>query len=342
MDSWPVTVSRDGAVHLGPEIVADGFRRSAPVRVQTHVHHDHMTNFNRSKARQDIVALTGTVDLLVARLDADLPERTNVHGVEPGGTWRGVELRSSGHMLGAAQVSTTLGDGTRVGYSGDFSWPLEAAIQVDYLVVDATYGNPQSVRRYTQGQAEESFVALVNDAVTAGRRVYVKSHPGTLQRAISAMHDRCPVPLIASTKSVLELDVYRRHGYVFPEVLCSDGVHQDRIIAGCDSYVRFLGPGDGGRSLAPDDAVFIVTSGFMSARGGDDPVLEHCVGRSYQVALSDHADFEGTLEYVAATGASCVLVDNSRGGNGESLAANIRSELGLRASAELVEPEPWR
>jgi hypothetical protein len=60
-----------------------------------------------------------------------------------------------------------------------------------------------------------------------------------------------------------------------------------------------------------------------------EPVLEYAE-RSYCVAISNHADFWGTLEYVRATGAKFVLTDNSRM-NGVSLAQELCSRLGIRA-----------
>ena len=58
------------------------------------------------------------------------------------------------------QVEVELPDGKRVGYSGDFGWPLNDVIKVDALVLDATYGNPQSEVNYTQSEADEAFIGL--------------------------------------------------------------------------------------------------------------------------------------------------------------------------------------
>ena len=49
-----VDVGGSGAVLLGPSVVCDGFQIGRPVRVQTHVHDDHMGDFERSKGFQDL------------------------------------------------------------------------------------------------------------------------------------------------------------------------------------------------------------------------------------------------------------------------------------------------
>jgi len=70
---------------------------------------------------------------------------------------------------------------------------------------------------------------------------------------------------------------------------------------------------------------------------GEAPVLNYSEG-SYRIALSDHADFEGTLEYIKATNANFVLTDNSRGGKAIELAEAIRSRLGIKAAASENDP----
>ena len=62
----------------------------------------------------------------------------------------------------------------------------------------------------------------------------------------------------------------------------------------------------------------------------NDPILEYGA-HSFRVALSDHADFDGTLAYVEATGARHVVTDNTRGGKAIVLADELRRRLGIAA-----------
>ena len=64
---YPINVAMpSGAVSLGPNVVCDGFLLSAKVRVQTHVHIDHMDRFETSKGKQQIIASEPTLKLLIA------------------------------------------------------------------------------------------------------------------------------------------------------------------------------------------------------------------------------------------------------------------------------------
>lgn len=62
----------------------------------------------------------------------------------------------------------------------------------------------------------------------------------------------------------------------------------------------------------------------------DDPVVEYGEN-AFGVALSNHADFEGTLEYIQSTKATDVVTDNTRGGRAYELALEIKRRLGIDA-----------
>ena len=189
-----IDVLGSGAVQLGNVISCDGFIYGYPIRVQTHVHEDHMDGFDSSKGYQRIIVTRPTFDLLIAiGNNADIPHRENIK-VIPLGVPILMEdchivLLDNGHMLGSAQVEVTLPNGLRCGYSGDFAWPLEKVIHVEQLVLDSTYGSPDSVRKFTQEEANNRFVELVVERIKAGP-VLISSHRGTLQRAISCL-DGC-------------------------------------------------------------------------------------------------------------------------------------------------------
>ena len=144
-----VDVSHSGAVLLGPDVSCDGFHRDYPVRIQTHVHLDHMDGFHTSKGYQDIFLTEATRQLLISEFNADLQYRENIKTVKVEEPFlikeSVVSCIPNDHMLGALQVSVELKDGLRVGYSGDFQWPIPKTIIVDVLVVDSTYGSPSSV-----------------------------------------------------------------------------------------------------------------------------------------------------------------------------------------------------
>lgn len=325
----PIDVTALGAVLLGPSVSCDGFRRDRTIRVQTHLHSDHMGGFDSSKGYQDILLSRGTYDLLCCEQDADLPHRTNLLPLPPGENLEVdgmlVELFSSGHMLGAVQVAVTLPSGVKLGYSSDFQWPVDEIIEVDALVVDSTYGNPESIRNYSQGECEEQFLELVRRLLREGP-IHLIAHRGTLERAMQLLSGEIDRPLIGTERVCSHVRIYREHGYAIDPILDVKSDAGEAALRG-ESYIRIYGTGDA-RPVDVIRGATVKLSAYFTRP--DTPVVEYSP-RSYGVALSGHADFTGTVEYVAATGAEYVVTDNSRGGNAVRLAMELRSLLGVDA-----------
>lgn len=322
-----------GAVVLSDEVVCDGFLHTAKVRVQSHVHDDHMDGFEASKI-QTIACSSGTRSLLIAEFNADLAYRRNLMPLGLGSLniieGAQIELEDAGHMLGSVQTAVTHADGYRTGYSGDFAWPLDVAIQVDELVLDSTYGAPGSVRRYTQADAEARFVEVALQRAKSGA-VLVHAHRGTLQRAIALMDDATALPLLASGRQLKESFVHAACGVV-QGPLIDEATPEGREILKSGRYIKFIGKGD--QRLEPADGQYkIILSAYMVPH--KDPMLE-VSDVACRIAMSNHADFEETLEYVKATSAKRVLTDNVRGPHGVSLALALRDRL--RVDAEPAEP----
>lgn len=323
-------ITAKGAVVLSDDVVCDGFLSTAKVRVQSHVHDDHMDGFAASKS-QTIACSPGTRHLLIAEFNADLKYRRNLVPLAVGSAsdlegFR-IELFDANHMLGSVQTVVVHPDGYRTGYSGDFGWPLDNPIQVDELVVDSTYGSPGSVRQYSQEEAEDRFVSIALEKAKVGP-VIVHAHRGTLQRAIALLDDCAKFPLIASKRQLRESEVYAESGVIQAPLLDETSIEGREAIA-AGRYIKFVGKGDTRRELG-EGQYKVTLSAFMV--GGPDPVLENS-DTSCRVALSNHADFDETLAYVEGTGATRVLTDNVRGPHGVELALALKDRLGIDAIA---------
>jgi len=334
-----VDVFDNGTVRLGSKTVCDGYAGGYPFRVQTHIHDDHMGEFDKSKGFQDLFMSPETRALLIAEQNADLTYRDNLIPIR-----RGVEyalddgssltLLPSGHMLGSCQVALELPDGVRCGYSGDFSWPLDQVMQVDELVVDSTYGSPASVRRYTQNEAESCLLEIVCQRLRHGS-VHVKAYRGTVERVLHVLAGNVDVPILASGRLIREVEVYQSHGFAVGALEALDS-EAARLALRERSYVRLYSKGDRfGNELV--EGTTVACSAYMV--GTDHPLLKFSE-RAYRVALSNHADFEGTLAYVKATGAGTVVTDNTRN-HGIDLAIAINAHLeGVHAQPSTNPPAP--
>jgi putative mRNA 3-end processing factor len=328
-------------VVLGPPLICDGFAEEVPNRAQTHLHSDHMEHFDRSKGRQQIFMSLETKELLLQHGDSALPFRTNLHAVPAGKTMDlgdgfQMELVPSGHMLGSSQVVLEYPDGYRVGYSGDFDYPLDNVITVDELVVDSTYGGFRSNREFSQSEALESLKDLFCSRIAHGP-VLFKGHRGVVPPALEALSDTMPLPVVATPEHALDFAVYERNGFTLPEWReVSSSKVEESFSLGHRVVVASLG----NRCIPNSQEVSIIS--LRRDWTQREPVLR--VGdRAWHVGLSSHADLQGTLAYIRDTGASVVLTDNVRGSShGIELAQTVRAQLGIEAVAcPTVQSDAW-
>lgn len=327
-----VDVFNNGAVRLGTNVVCDGYAEGFDFRVQTHIHDDHMGEFNKSKGLQDIFMSKETKALLISELNADIEYRDNIISLDWGEEKQlqdGTKLTfiRSGHMLGSAQVVVELPGGLRCGYSGDFSWPIDDVIQVDELVIDSTYGSPASIRKYSQGEAESRLLEIVSQRLRHGS-VHIHAHRGTIERALHVLSANVGVPVLGSKRLINEISVYQANGFAVGSIIGTDS-KEGRIALKGQSYVRLYAKGDGFRNELVE-GTSISCSAFMTRP--DNPVIEYSE-RAFGIALTNHADFIGTIEYIRASGAKKVVTDNTRS-HGVDLAVAINNGI----SGVIAEP----
>ena len=336
----PAFVRADGCVQLGPDVTCDGFSPGSAVRIQSHVHLDHMKDFDRSKGHQLFIICTqATHDLLCAEFDADLPQRKRQWMIlPPDGTYHTlhnldvqVALFSSGHMVGSAIGAVRYPCGAHYAFTSDFAWPLRSVpVHPDVLVVDSTYGNPANVRNYDAIDVIRRLQQVVQEEYRKGR-VVVTGHRGRLQYALQLMADLFAGPYLVSRHVADTLEEYMGHqGFHVEAYALSTPEAADLMASG--RYICLIETRDRTDLLAIEAESKIFLSAFMVPREEPVRTLPNGVIR---VALTDHADFDGTIELIKAVRPARLIADNTRGGNGDALAAYVNAELGIPATATI-------
>jgi len=168
-------------------------------------------------------------------------------------------------------------------------------------------------------------VELVTAKLKSGP-VHILSHRGTLQRALQVLSGSLNCPLVASPRLCAEVTVYRGFGYGIGDIHALNSP-EGKVAMSRKRYVRFYGKGDG-FPVELIEGTTIALSAYMLQ--SDNPVMEYSE-RSYRIALTNHADFEGTLEYIIKTGAKYLVTDNTRSGHAVELAQEIKSRLAIEA-----------
>jgi putative mRNA 3-end processing factor len=320
-------VAKNGAVLLGNSVACDAFDESRPLRIVTHAHADHLGGLRKSlKCCQKVLMTSATRDL-AEKLDYSLKLRSSpIETLEYGEYLRygdeKVTLLKADHILGAAQVLVEDAGGIRIAYSGDFRIDDTPVVQCDVLVVEATYGSP-SCRRSFNVDVRELFVSMVERRLRGGA-VYVFGYHGKLQEAMQLLRDAdVSVPFVMPDRVHEIAQVCKRHGMRLGEMALSTDADGQELLGSNLPCVAFYHMNARGCVGLRNARICLSGWEFNSA-------CKQIGEREYLVALSDHSDFDGLIEYVKRSRAKQVITDNYRS-QGGALAKEIRKRLGVSA-----------
>jgi putative mRNA 3-end processing factor len=322
-------VTKTGAVLLGDSVACDAFEASRPIRIVTHAHADHLGGLRKSVKCCEKVLMTPATRDLAETLNDNLKLRNGpIETLEYGKTIKygdeKITLQKADHILGAAQVLVEDAGGIRIAYSGDFRVENTPVVDCDVLVVEATYGKP-SCRRNFEVDVKELLVSMIERRLRGGS-VYVFGFHGKLQEVMQMLRQAdVEVPFVMPERVYEVSKVCEKHGMNLGCMSLSTSKEGQELLDG----------------NLPSVAFYHVNSrqhvGLRNARicvsGWEFQTACRQIGdREYLVALSDHSDFDGLIEYVKRSKAKQVITDNYRS-QGNVLAGEIIKRLGVSAVA---------
>jgi putative mRNA 3-end processing factor len=315
---------------LGDSVACDAFDASRPLRVVTHAHADHLGGLRSSLRFCEKVLMTkATRDLAEALNESlKLKDAAAVKTLEYGKVLKygdeKISLIKADHILGAAQVLVEDAGGIRIVWTGDFRLDDTPVIDCDVLVVEATYGSP-SCRRNFDVDVRELLVSMIEKRLRGGA-VYVFGYHGKLQEVMQILRDAdVEVPFVMPEKVYQVTKVCENHGMRLGCLSLSTDKEGHELLDGNLPCVAFYHMNS--RQHVGLQNARICVSGWEF----HSPCRQ--IGdREHLVALSDHSDFDGLIEYVKRSKAKQVITDNYRS-NGDALAKEINRRLGVSAVA---------
>jgi len=264
-----------------------------------------------------------TRDLIIALKGDYLKLRRNLLGADYGRAIdvddEKVTLLRCDHILGSCQVLVEDAEGSRILYSSDFD-STTTPPKSDILVVDGTYGDPDYVFSHSRCQLENKLVEIVIDEVKNDRPVVLVSRRGKLQELMHTMRNHLTIPFLAAPIDAKLAQVYERYGRKIGECFSSVSREACTIISSHKPFVGFFPIG----SALKETRETRCTKIRVSAYGMKDPFVK-IPDDGYVFAISDHADFNGILEYVKQSDPEIVIVDSVRSGNASELAEQIHN-----------------
>jgi putative mRNA 3-end processing factor len=330
MLSVKATITRRGAVLLGKSVACDAFDETKPLRVVSHAHADHMMGLQQSLRTCEKVLMTKpTKDLIDVMRSPLFLMRGFVETLDYGKTLQYEEERITflhcDHILGAAQVLVEDAEGTRIAYTGDFRIDETPILDADFLVMEATYGSPACKRSFKKN-IKDLLVSMVEEGLKHGT-VYVFGYHGKLQEVMQILHETgIKAPFVAPERVFHVSRVCEKHGMRIGRLMLSEEREARELLeknAPCIAFYHM-----GARSKVGRSGFRVYVSGWEF----DSPCRE-TAEKEYVIALSDHSDFDGLMEYVRRSKPKLVITDNFRVGHAQTLANEIRKRYGISAVA---------
>jgi len=323
-------VTQRGAILLGNSVACDAFEETRPLRVVTHAHSDHMVGLKQSlKSCEKVLMTAATRDLTEVMNGSLALTEGSVETLDYGtaiqyGDER-VTLVKADHILGAAQVLVEDASGNRIAYTGDFRLDGTPVLDCDVLVVEATYGNP-SCRRPFEMDVKELLVSMVEKRLRDGA-VYVFGFHGKLQEVMQILHSAdVNVPFVMPERVLRVSKVCERHGMRLGCLTLSTAKEGKELLDGNLPCVAFYHTNSRGNVGLDSSRIYVSGWEFHSP-------CKQIGDKEHLIALSDHSDFDGLIEYVRRAKPKQVVTDNYRISYGETLAKEISRRLAIPAVA---------
>ncbi|MEM1566596.1 MAG: MBL fold metallo-hydrolase [Candidatus Bathyarchaeia archaeon] len=328
--SAKATITDRGAVILGKSVACDAFDESKPLRIVTHAHADHMIGLQQSlRTCEEVVMTPATKDLIDVMRGPLFLMGGYVETIDYGKNIRygdeTITLFPADHILGAAQVLVEDAEGTRIVYTGDFRLEGTPVLEADILVMEATYGSP-TCRRPFNRDVKDMLVSIVEEGLKHGS-VYVFGYHGKLQEVMQILREAgLKAPFIAPEKVFQVSKICERHGMRIGRLHRLEEKEFKSMLEKnqpCVAFYHMSSRGNVGRGN------FCV---YVSGWEFDLPCRE-IADKEYVIALSDHSDFDGLMEYVRRSKPKLVITDNFRIGYAETLARHIQRRFNVSAVA---------
>ena len=321
-------VTERGAISLGRYVACDAFDEGRPLRIVTHAHSDHMLGLRQSLMRCESLVMTPAtkdlIDVLMGPLFLMIGNVKSLDYGEPlGFKEETLELHYADHILGTAQVLVKDAEGTRILYTSDFRIRDTPVIEADVVVIEATYGNPTRVRKFDDN-IEDVFVSLVEAGLKQGS-VFVFSYHGKLQETMQILHEAgVRVPFVMPEKVFHVSKICERYGMRLGRFLLSTSEQGKAVLDDGGPCVAFYHIGS--RKRVGEGAFCVCVSGWEFGSA-----CRQIGEKEYVLALSDHSDFNGLLQYVEESKPKLVITDNFRAGDAQVLAQEIQKRLGIKS-----------
>ncbi len=320
--------SNQGTIKLGPTVVADGFIEDDMSGEEHHfISHAHTDHFRKSRIRKTwdlekpIIATEPTLKLLEAydintSFNHQLVKTQNHGEVITYDTGTKVRLLENNHILGSVQIEVEY-QSQRYGYSGDFGENIQDYIDVDFLVMDATYAGHPVKKSWNRDECLDELAERINDAIESGP-VNICGTSGLLNEIAGLLGENGfwnEFKNVLGNKRIKHwCKIYSEYGYKQPSVTTDDyEIAAYNEILNSKKYIQLANRRNDFKRSIPDGTTFWIENRNINSEA---PITKNVHHDSwFDVTLTSHAFAEDVFSYVQKVNPKYIITDASRGGN---------------------------
>ena len=320
-------------------IVCDGYLEGKTVAVITHFHHDHIKDIEKMLTKYDKILVTPITFQALIALNSSLEFRqqfvpTN-YGTKFTTNDSEISLFNSNHIPGSCSVLVEH-DGQRMLYSGDFNYPNLHIPKCDYLILDATHGDPKYDYEIDRKNILQKMATKVYEKIQNKKQVVITADRGTLQEIIQYFetiaenkipHDVC---FISDPKEIRVLKALYEEECrnSIREILERDSSKANKMIRENKPCIYFTSNTYPDKDL--EQSFHVIINRYPYSKG--DLGIIH-TSNGIRCNLSTHANYEDILKFIKDVKPRFVLTDASRSKCAGILAERIKEDLHIDAAA---------
>lgn len=308
-------------------VFCDGYRENKSIGVFSHFHEDHIGAINDCIGSYDVlithpITFEGIVAL---KPGVRLREQwvTQNYGVRYQINDGFVELLKANHIPGSSQIYVESGSNTLL-YSGDFNFPNVQIRHADYLVLDATHGDPWYDGRTDRKSVKNRMYEDVHEKLESNKSVLIQTSSGTLQELVrhfeitygKKLPDDVYFVMDEKQEKVLK-HIYGDEKNEFRPAVYYDSREFWALIRSNKKCLMFSTS-----LILPDDLnsfYKIISDKFRFTRE-QAPIIPSSDGKTCRYNLASHASIEDIYKYVEQVDPKFIVTDLSRSEYAKTLA----------------------
>ena len=318
------------AIRLG-YVYCDGYSTEAKIGAFSHFHDDHSSSIPKCLNKYDLLITHHKT--LRAFENKGWSHYEQWHPMEYGESIRTnsltIRLLKANHIPGSAQIFVQTDDKSML-YSGDFNYPFATITETDYLVLDATHGDPSVDGKTDRKSVLNRMYEHVKEIVDDKKSVVIYTNQGTLQEIIrhfeivyegnegNLSHD---IHFVAKKDQIEILNsIYKEERNEFRVILEYGTREFWKLIRSHKPCVVFLVDKNMIEDLQHMYRIFTDRYQYRSSKGA---IIHHSSTNSSHYNLASHASIDNVISYVKDTKAKVVVTDGSRSKQAKALARQI-------------------